>query len=335
MKKILTIIFALFLIVSAVNCQTSHDDFLKLKGPYLGQTPPGLIPAIFAPGIVSTGMGEACATFTSDGKECFFMVMVNGHETIVTTKIINGYWAAPEVAQFSGKFDDGYPTILPDGSRLIFHSNRPLENGAEYNIWYVEKTERGWGAPKSIGSPINGRQPALCPYVARTGNLYFTRKFDTGEEIIYCSKYFNGSYTEPERLPEQVNTQKVQYHAAISPDESYIVLPLDGRADVIGEGENYYVSFKDSNGNWSELINLGKEINSLRVWGIPSFSNDGMYFFFSARPFYKDVHVKVYDRFMSYRDLQDMTIHDPAYDRADIYWVSTKIIEELKPKDKR
>jgi hypothetical protein len=333
MKTLFKLIVLFLLVSNMAVAQQTTTDFSKLKGPYLGQTPPGLTPVLFAPGIVSTGMAEACATFTSDGKECFFMIMVNGHETIVTTKISNGIWTAPEVASFSGQFNDGFPTILPDGSKLFFHSNKPIENGAEYNIWFVEKTGKGWGEPKPIGSPINGKLSALCPFVSATGNLYFTRRIAKGEEFIYCSVYSNGNFKEPERLPKQVNTHKMQYHAAISPDESCLVLPLQGREDAIGKGENYYVSFKDSNGTWSELINLGKEINSLRVWGIPSFSNDGKYFFFSAQPFYKDVNVEVYDRVMSYHDLQEMAIKNPVYDRADIYWVSAKVIEELKPKE--
>jgi hypothetical protein len=44
-------------------------DFTKLTGPYLGQKPPGMTDALFAPGYVSTGYFEhSSPTFSPDGK---------------------------------------------------------------------------------------------------------------------------------------------------------------------------------------------------------------------------------------------------------------------------
>jgi hypothetical protein len=50
-----------------------QDDFLVLKGPYLGQKPPGMMPELFAPGFVSTeSHREYSCTFIPDGKEFHF-----------------------------------------------------------------------------------------------------------------------------------------------------------------------------------------------------------------------------------------------------------------------
>jgi Tol biopolymer transport system component len=51
-----------------------QDDFPILKGPYLGQKPPGMTPEIFAPGIVSTGLDELNSVFSPDGDEFYFCV---------------------------------------------------------------------------------------------------------------------------------------------------------------------------------------------------------------------------------------------------------------------
>ena len=49
---------------------TQNTNFPILKGPYLGQEPPGLKPEIFAPGIISTKkFKEFSGTFSPDGKE--------------------------------------------------------------------------------------------------------------------------------------------------------------------------------------------------------------------------------------------------------------------------
>ena len=44
-----------------------------LTGDYLGQEPPEMEPQLFAPGIVSTGLGERDVAMTPDGKYLFFM----------------------------------------------------------------------------------------------------------------------------------------------------------------------------------------------------------------------------------------------------------------------
>ena len=56
-------LLACVLCVIHIACSpTCCDDvetvsaFAELRGPYLGQEPPGLEPQIFAPGIVSTGL---------------------------------------------------------------------------------------------------------------------------------------------------------------------------------------------------------------------------------------------------------------------------------------
>ncbi|MFC1639236.1 hypothetical protein ACFL3B_00565 [Gemmatimonadota bacterium] len=48
---------------------SGHDS--NPEGPYLGQTPPGNTPEIFAPGIISTGMNEVEAAFSPDGTELY------------------------------------------------------------------------------------------------------------------------------------------------------------------------------------------------------------------------------------------------------------------------
>jgi len=329
MMKVLSCVCVSLLMLGGIsNAEPDALRFLNLKEFALGQKAPGMTPEIFLPGIISTGMNEAGVTLSADGKEGFFVVTLNDHETIAVTRNVAGSWTTPEVAPFSGRYSDGFPSFQPEGSRLFFHSNRPLANGAKYNIWFVDKTDRGWSEPRPIDPPINGDRPAVCPSVTKTGTIYFSRQFADGGELIFRSKCVNGKYLEPERLPPAINTRKDQFHAAISPDERCLVLPLSGRSDALGRGYNYYVSFKDDQDHWSDLINLGKEINGLPIGGISSFSPDGKAFFFSAFPSLDSVDV--YAKPVSYADLQAMSIKNPARNKTDVFWVDAKIIEDLR-----
>ena len=243
---------------------------------------------------------------------------------------VGGAWRPPEVAPFSGRWSDGFPSFQPGGTRLFFHSNRPLAGGAKYNIWYADRTAAGWSEPRPIGAPVNGDRIAVCPSVSRTGTLYFSRQFPDGRELIFRSRCVDGRYQEPEELPAAINTQKVQFHAIISPDESCLVMPLEGRTDALGSGYNYYASFRDDRDKWSPWVNLGTDINTLTIGGIASFSPDGKAFFFSAFPLLPSE--RSYERPMTYADIQARSLKNPSRNKWDVFWVDAQVIERLRPK---
>ena len=126
---------------------------------------------------------------------------------------------------------------------------------------------------------------------------------------------------EPEELPAHVNSEKDQFHAVISPDETYLILPH----------EKYLVSFRDEDDQWTELISLGEPVNKHRSGWCPSISTDGRYFFFAAYPSIE--WKKSFKRRHTYADFQEITLIHPSSDRTDIFWVDAKIIEELRLRD--
>jgi hypothetical protein len=76
MKHRKTLLFMLMigiLIGGFSQAQEQSENFPVLKGPYLDQKPPGMIPEIFISGIVSTVESQEFAgTFSPDGREFFF-----------------------------------------------------------------------------------------------------------------------------------------------------------------------------------------------------------------------------------------------------------------------
>jgi hypothetical protein len=53
MKQKATITGVMILLVIILSNSTQQTDFPVLKGPYLGQKPPGMKPEVFAPGMYS------------------------------------------------------------------------------------------------------------------------------------------------------------------------------------------------------------------------------------------------------------------------------------------
>lgn len=86
-----SLVFSISLIFD--NC-SRKDDFPILKGPYLGQKPPSLLPEVFAPGIISTSeLNERDVSFSSDRKELYFTQWPrDGGWDVMCMRQENGQW---------------------------------------------------------------------------------------------------------------------------------------------------------------------------------------------------------------------------------------------------
>jgi Tol biopolymer transport system component len=89
----------------------------------------------------------------------------------------------------------------------------------------------------------------------------------------------------------------------IEPNERYL---LFCRQSPEGFGKtDIYISFRNADGTWTKAINMGSKINTPEEEGFPSISPDGKYLFFCREGKFG----------------------------FNPYWVSSKIIEELRPND--
>lgn len=70
---LMVLAFTVFLNACNTKKQKVNDpDFPRLENPFFGQKPPGSIPEIFAPHMVSTAHSELAAAFSPDVKEIYF-----------------------------------------------------------------------------------------------------------------------------------------------------------------------------------------------------------------------------------------------------------------------
>ncbi len=287
-----------------------QDDFPLLKGPYLGQEPPGLTAEIFAPGIISTlEMSEMCSAFTADGKEFYYNAQHKGRWSIFLTRETIGRWTKPRPLAFTSEYTDRDFTMSPDGQKIYFGSNRPREKNEEpldaLDIYMTQRiSDVAWSDPKNVGPQINSDLGENYPSIAHSGNLYFfsTRKDTFGGCDIYVSRYVDGRYLLPENLGSAINSDRNDWDAFIAPDESCIIFSSQNRADTFG-GQDLYISFRQDDGSWTMAKNMGPSVNSHSGEICPSVSLDGKYLFFTSRR-------------------QGM---------ADIFWIDSDIIHKLKP----
>ncbi len=269
-----------------------------LKGSYFGQTPPGMEPMAFAPGIVSTsGNFEFSIAFSPDGKELYFTrrKTSGGPNTMMVCRWEKYGWTAPEEASFCKGFASNEPHITPDGKKLYFGCMRPRPGAerAEYGIWINERTATGWGEPRYHG-------PGMYVSSTRQGDLYMTDISNAaGGGLVRYPLLPNGGYGAAQKLPGAVNEPVRAAHSFIAPDESYIVFDANSRPGGQGGEGDLYVVFRNGDGTWSDAVNLGDTINTAGTNFCPMVSPDGKYLFYSAG--------------------------------RDIYWVSSEVIHRLRP----
>jgi len=303
MKYIGISITLLFSILACCSKGYSQDQLPIPDGPYLGQTPPGSTPEIFAPGIVNReestdleGMfGSDMNTFyfVREGEEYDGVVKVGafkGDEVSYGLAVIeykNNKWQQSVVAKAVSE-----PSISPDGNTIL------LKNG------YIERTSDGWSEVKSLGEPFASID-IMRSAISANGTIYFdtySRELDTP---LRYSRLVNGKYETPKSLGPQFGIGRYNAHPYIAPDESYIVFDSvredgNGRSDI-------YISFRAKDGTWGPAINLGDKINTDASEKNPSVSPDGKFLFFDRR---------------TKRGNADVTI----------YWVDAQIIETLRTK---
>jgi len=312
--------------ISLVSCEQS----VKKQPPanegiadwqYFGLSYPGKTPQMFSPEIVSTSRNERDFTISPKGNIMFYsLVLPAKNLSVILYLNFDGFfWSEPEVASFSGQYSDLEPSYSPDGNKLFFISKRPVGNQekTDYDIWYIENTEKGWSSPINFGAPVNTEEDEYYPSMAANGNLYFTAKNDSsGSEDIFVSRFENGSYSQPENLGETINTSLFEFNAYIAPDESYIVFSSWGREDGLGGGD-LYISYKNADGTWTEAKNLGSTINSDRLDYCPFVTHDGKYLFYTSQKENKTFKTKTRKKMVNIRQMAD------AIDNGlgNIYWI--------------
>lgn len=310
MKYFLKIIILSVLVNTFTNAQTKTEGLPKLSGAYLGQTPPDSKSILFAPGFISTGAGELNSVFSKEGNEFYFSRRgIPGKPSmIMVTKMLNNVWTNPVPVNFKWE-NDGIDLFLTnDGKSMIFCSAKQRQEGnrmiIDHDFMISNRINDGWSEPQLFAKEALSEFEDYYPVITKSGSLYFnSQRGGPGTNDIFCSKFVNGKYTTAEKLPEPINTKYREFDAFVTADESIIIFSSEkpggfGAADI-------YISFRTNDGKWTEPKNPGNDINSNKSEYGASISPDGKYFFYTSN----------------------------KAGSEDIYWVSAKFIDELRPKD--
>jgi hypothetical protein len=264
MKQKLNFVGLLIAINFAASSFAQQSDFPVLKGPYLGQKPPGETPEIFAQGIVSTEADEYALEISPSGSEILF---TRNGSLVLITRQRNGTWNEPVIAPFSGKYIDGESCFSPDGNKIYFCSRRPVPNTKSVrNVWVSEKIEGIWSEPYHLDNLVHTKA-IHAPTVSANGNIY--------DDGIVRFRFVNGAYLPAEKVPQLEGG-----FPFVSPDESYIIFAKRRPGTY---NSDLYIAYHRPDGTWTQSISLGDKINSPAFEGNSFVTADGKYIFFSRK----------------------------------------------------
>jgi len=285
----------------------SPQRFPELRGPYLGQTPPGMSPRLFAKGLVSTRRGMyGTIVFSPDGREAYWKPE---SPEMLSMNIENGVWTPPRVVPFTAKDAINVPFFSLDGQRLYFMAGSHNAQGMDEHeaVWFVEKKGAGWSEPKPFDAVVNSVSMHWQFSMDKSGNVYLSANGG-----INRVRYEGGRYAPPEPLPAPVNIQHAEaekYRAGeigpfISPEGDYIIYsrfmagaPLPCQL---------MISFMQRDGSWSGPKNLSEKLQTEGNDSMAKVTPDGKYLFFQS-------------------------VRRGSGASRGLYWVDAKFIDELRP----
>jgi Tol biopolymer transport system component len=272
--------------ISALSAQQIPDSLL------FGD-PPGDLPKLFAPGIVSLAdRHEYGFSLSPDGREIFFTAgksPAGGPSGLqVMRKSEDGTWSAPATADLRKQGLWEFEAFhSPDGMSLFF-SGDDLQGRTR--IWLARRAGESWGTPALVEGPVNTTN-VFWPSVSRDGTLYYT---EITRAVIYSAPLKEGAYP----ASEKIGFTRGIIHPSVSPDGSLIL--CNSNRDIL-------VAFRNASGGWSNPAGIGPPINTSQYdEGCPSLSPDGKYIFFSR--------------------------YDDLGGKSNIYWVGSGVIETLRPR---
>ncbi len=303
MKLITPNIGIFLLMICPLSGIAQQDNLPVLKGPYLGQKPPSMIPELFSPGVISSAMNEhSPAAFSPDGKEVYWAVTDGRMMTIKYMKQEKSRWTSPQIAPFVEGLECSSPVFSVDGKKLYFTSQDRLKNW-ETTLWHVERTTSGWSERNRVESIINTGDLGYQVSLTKDGTLYFgsSREGGFGQEDIYRSRLIHGKYTTPENLGSAINSDIIEASVFVAPDESYILftrIRMENREPNI----NFFVSFQKRDKTWTQAVDISEKLDSKSSAFWIGASPDGEYIFFVKR----------------------------KGGTSDMHWVCSRILDEFK-----
>ncbi|MCP4611404.1 MAG: hypothetical protein GY845_22050 [Planctomycetes bacterium] len=298
MKQITKKIVWLVAFLGAGSIQAFAAPFAK--GPYLGQSPPGPVAEVFAPGLISDTrphQWEIHGHFSADGNTFCF----RRHAYIYITENTDKGWTTPKLIQ-NVPYKPWSACLSPDANSIYFidqHLNNPMRNSYEpskrWSFKRYIRTSKGWSLPEELGPPLNSATGGFS--VAVDNSIYFK-----SSGSFWVAPFVDDTWSEAIKIPIEMGNLH-GCHPGIAPDKSFLVFYSIEPGARGGTPTDLYLTLRRPDDTWTKPQRMGPGINTGYHEIGARITADKKYMFFTRSTGWN----------LNY-----------ATDTADIYWVELK-----------
>lgn len=231
--------------------------------------------------VINSEFDDKAPMITADGKTIIFTSRRPGkssalnpddgkyYEDIYVSRwdSIKKMWTDAELipGSINTEGHDAATSISPDGKQIFLFKN-DIEAESRGGDIYVSKLSSSgkWGAPKSMGKPINTTFAELGACISPDGKtLYFVSErmggFGNGD-IYMVTRKTRTEWDKPVNIGETVNTAEDEGGLFLAPDGKTLFFTSKGHNSMGGYDIFKTVMEKDK---WSAPVNLGYPINTI------------------------------------------------------------------------
>ncbi|RLD35717.1 MAG: hypothetical protein DRI73_02050 [Bacteroidetes bacterium] len=169
------------------------------------------------------------------------------------------------------------PAISQDGNSLIYNSKRK----GYIPIYYTTKKNNKWSKPRNISLEVESDGDYLVSSISANGKKIYLINQELDDDDIFVSKLSKGRWSKAISLGNKVNSIYNETHATSSSNGKYLYIVSD-RLGGNG-GSDIYRLVSDENGNWGQIKNLGKRINTKNNEATPFLDKTEGKLFFSSQ----------------------------------------------------
>jgi hypothetical protein len=270
-------------------------------GLYLGQSPPGPIAQIFAPGLICDTRPhrfESQGHFSADGNTFCFRRL--GY--VYITENTDQGWTTPERIK-SIPYRTWSCCLSPDANSIYYmdqHFTRSMRNSyVPSKPWTYHRclrTSQGWSLPEALGPHFSSARGGFS--VSADNSIYFKSK----RGGFWVAPFMGNTWSEARKIPVEMGNLN-PCHPGVAPDGSFLVFYSIRPGAITGTETDLYLTLRQPDGTWTKPRNMGPGINTGYHEIGARISADKKYMFFTRSTGWN----------LNY-----------ATDTADIYWVELK-----------
>ncbi len=226
---------------------------------------------------INSEWDESLASLTVDDETIVFTVNRPKDEKTICAFCLNEedlYYARLDTAGWQKResfgqpirtgYNEGAQCVSPDGVYLLYTMCDTDFGMGSCDLYWSKKIGNKWSRPRNFGAPVNTNAWESQPSMASDGKtVYFVSSRPGGfggMDIWKTTMTAEGAFTAPENLGATINTPGDDAAPFIHSDGRTLYFASNGRVGM-GGYDLYYATLQ-SDGSWSDPVNLGYPINT-------------------------------------------------------------------------